>query len=867
MQDLLSRYKQVELLKKRTEREIAGEELRKIKHLEDRQHQTQDLQKRVLWAEVQEIENEIAVVQRDIEGMDESIQEFTNRIEKEQDVIKSLQAKAEDANEKIESLANDLSLQQMKNQTLGKEYDAALEPVCKAKEELQDCQRNLNKFTRQIRENQQSLKTIAKKMEEKANDTRKKKQLEKLNENMSNLRQQKEEYQNQLIEIEQKQQEIGKEIENLSSAAITTTTEKNRVDREIREINNEIQDAKRAAEDRRFRFGQNMVKLMDDLARYKSESPIFCPIGDYVTLKDSYKPWSNAIECQLDNTLCGAVCDMRSHKDLQFLNDLGRKHHIFNFNVIAISYTGDFNVPTLPYRTIIDAFEYSHPLVRKALISSNAIESTILAHDVDEVLSITGSGSERSLPENCRMIVTENGDTHRVKNGKPNMSANRKQARGYLAKNSETMTQKYEATLRQKNIQMKGLLDRISQFEQQRAVVSKEKVKLDRSYNSISQTIYELDRKMQHTQQQLDVIAGEDDEGELANLRSERDELAHSISELEEKQKQEEERLHSLKEDLRTGEAIANEAKQKVAEMKRIVEETTMRLAQLRDSKNLDSQINRSELVIKKAQEEIKKIEAAKAEKEAYCKEKQAIVDASVAKLGPENRIQERLNRHACEMEYQRMNQELEQEIRRLGISSIEEVESQWQKANEAYQKSEREYKSIKREGQQMDDLNKRQRLSYSELRNEAQQQICKRFTMFLSQRKAEGKVSINHNTKEVSLAVKMDSTNEVASSQVSNIRVLSGGEKSFVTLSLIMATAHIIESPFFVMDEFDVFMDEANRVVSLHTIIDTARQEKRQFIFITPHNLETVVKEMGKEGKKDIHIFRLNDHQSGRNT
>ena len=108
MQDLLSRYKQVELLKKRTEREIAGEELRKIKHLEDRQHQTQDLQKRVLWAEVQEIENEIAVVQRDIEGMDESIQEFTNRIEKEQDVIKSLQAKAEDANEKIESLANDL---------------------------------------------------------------------------------------------------------------------------------------------------------------------------------------------------------------------------------------------------------------------------------------------------------------------------------------------------------------------------------------------------------------------------------------------------------------------------------------------------------------------------------------------------------------------------------------------------------------------------------------------------------------------------------------------------------------------------------------------------------------------------------------
>ena len=165
-----------------------------------------------------------------------------------------------------------------------------------------------------------------------------------------------------------------------------------------------------------------------------------------------------------------------------------------------------------------------------------------------------------------------------------------------------------------------------------------------------------------------------------------------------------------------------------------------------------------------------------------------------------------------------------------------------------------------------MDRLDKRQKMTYTELRNEAQQQICKRFTKFLSQRKAEGKVDIDHTKKQVSLAVKMDSTNEIASSQVSNIRVLSGGEKSFVTLSLIMATTHVIESPFFIMDEFDVFMDEANRVVSLHTIIDTARQEGKQFIFITPHNLETVVKEMNKDKENSsIGIYELHDHQQGR--
>ncbi len=67
-------------------------------------------------------------------------------------------------------------------------------------------------------------------------------------------------------------------------------------------------------------------------------------------------------------------------------------------------------------------------------------------------------------------------------------------------------------------------------------------------------------------------------------------------------------------------------------------------------------------------------------------------------------------------------------------------------------------------------------------------------------------------------------------------------------------------------MDEFDVFMDEANRHVSLMTIIQTAREEKKQFIFITPHNLETVVKEMERDGKNsDIQIVTLADHQSGR--
>ena len=194
------------------------------------------------------------------------------------------------------------------------------------------------------------------------------------------------------------------------------------------------------------------------------------------------------------------------------------------------------------------------------------------------------------------------------------------------------------------------------------------------------------------------------------------------------------------------------------------------------------------------------------------------------------------------------------------------EIEAKFEAKKKEFEELQTKYKSIKREGSRMENLEKRQKLTYEELRNESQQQICKRFTRFLSQRKAEGSVAIDHEQHTVSLSVRMDSTSQIESSQVQNIKVLSGGEKSFVTLSLIMATTHIIESPFFIMDEFDVFMDEANRLISLNSIIETARQEKKQFIFITPHNLETVIREMNKSKEvKDIAIFKMNDPQQGR--
>ena len=71
------------------------------------------------------------------------------------------------------------------------------------------------------------------------------------------------------------------------------------------------------------------------------------------------------------------------------------------------------------------------------------------------------------------------------------------------------------------------------------------------------------------------------------------------------------------------------------------------------------------------------------------------------------------------------------------------------------------------------------------------------------------------------------------------NIRSLSGGERSFATVSFIMALWEAMESPFRCLDEFDVFMDLMNRRISMQLMLEGAEtMQTRQFIFLTPQDM-----------------------------
>ena len=129
-----------------------------------------------------------------------------------------------------------------------------------------------------------------------------------------------------------------------------------------------------------------------------------------------------------------------------------------------------------------------------------------------------------------------------------------------------------------------------------------------------------------------------------------------------------------------------------------------------------------------------------------------------------------------------------------------------------------------------------------------------------LSQKGFSGTIHFDHKKAELEIEVELDKMRpEKQQQKVRDTKSLSGGERSYSTVCLLLALWEAMECPFRAMDEFDVFMDAVNRQISIELLIDAAREHKhRQFIFITPHDYS------GIQGGPDVRIHRMHPPERG---
>ena len=88
-------------------------------------------------------------------------------------------------------------------------------------------------------------------------------------------------------------------------------------------------------------------------------------------------------------------------------------------------------------------------------------------------------------------------------------------------------------------------------------------------------------------------------------------------------------------------------------------------------------------------------------------------------------------------------------------------------------------------------------------------------------------------------------------------VELLLGGEKLFTQIALLLAIWRSMNSKIRGLDEFDVFMDLVNRLISIRLLLSELRKyPKLQLIFITPQDIAVV----GDLDADDIMIYKMDD-------
>jgi len=132
-------------------------------------------------------------------------------------------------------------------------------------------------------------------------------------------------------------------------------------------------------------------------------------------------------------------------------------------------------------------------------------------------------------------------------------------------------------------------------------------------------------------------------------------------------------------------------------------------------------------------------------------------------------------------------------------------------------------------------------------------------FQYHLAARGYYGKLLFNHDHESLQLKVQTEEQAATQGGQDKDPRSLSGGEKSYSTICLLLSLWEAIGCPIRCLDEFDVFMDAVNRRISMKKMIDTANtSDGKQYILITPQDMSHV--ELGPS----VRIHRMGDPERG---
>ncbi|RVE57610.1 hypothetical protein OJAV_G00218000 [Oryzias javanicus] len=571
------------------------------------------------------------------------------------------------------------------------------------------------------------------------------------------------------------------------------------------------------------RFGDHIPDLLglvaeaDAAGRFRRR-PIG-PIGSCISLKEAAA--AVAVECCLRSFLKAFCCD--NYRDEAVLQELMTRFYPRGTRpqIIVSPFTDKlYNVHGRKarhpeFRSVLDVITATSPVILNCLIDMRGIESILIIKDKDEARRVM---QQAPPPRNCREAFTAEGDQVFLNRYYTSDCS----APKYLSGDIETEISLLEAELENQKAHL-------SRFQLQVSSVSRDLENMERSVNRTIRTLKKTALSVNRVNMAISELETEEQADDIRSL---------------------EEALQESRQKVEAEQGAVEEAKAKLDQLQLAAEGAELKFSSVRDT----------------ADQLVEDMEP--------LKEEHARLEAEHAKLQRLHKLLENKLRahrdavHTLRTEIGSREAELQEHVqkataispeRQSGSCSAKTIDAQitcLKKKIQVYQSSHgdpehlvREYaaalalfreksgrvRDLRRFIDRLTSIMSDRQNRYKILRRSLSVRCKLYFNNFLIKRNYCGAMTFDHNNETLSISVKTPGRGRDG---VSDLRLLSGGERSFSTVSFMLSLWEITDSPFRCLDEFDVYMDMHNRRICLDLLLELSeRQHLRQFIFITPLN------------------------------
>jgi chromosome segregation ATPase len=615
-------------------------------------------------------------------------------------------------------------------------------------------------------------------------------------------------------------------------------------DQNFRNCENSLKEARNERGGILVKFGQNMPKLAEALKKHAAqfEKPPLGPIGVYVKLKD--QNWARAVEQHVGPSLNHfLVSSMKDRSTLdQLMRSCGVPPNITVVNYNRGKYTiEEHRLPPSSLTKMLDVLEFDNPVVHNFIIDRTQAELSILVPDEEQAKDIVRN---KQMYPNVKeaftlgdRIINQMKGTNVDRGFKlglvPRLAADKKQLVAQLT--AQMQQAKKDQALAREQLKAKAAAC---------AALNKQENDAYRKKTDAQVRLRKAEEDLEEANSALAERAG----GAATNVFDLQENVARIVEKLEGPLKEKSEQLRETLAAAKEAHAVAND---EVNALMKGNEELTRESDQIAET---------YEAAVNEWKQEKANLEWWKS-KEKELEERIAETESSVAglRLVIEHNTEEALavctretarsyldedeaekSPEALRKEYDRATRRVENESKRharpqhIVLKELKNTKASFSRLQ----------RTLENSRDPCNNLRKGHKLRQKMLKHSAEsveKQTSHRFNHYLSKKGGAGKVTVDYKTSELRLNVQLAGQE---GNKVKDTRSLSGGERSFTTLSLTLSIGETIESPFRAMDEFDVFMDAVNRKISMDALIHFARDPlnlDKQFLFITPQDISAV--------------------------